>query len=61
MGTYSHGDENFVIEVAFELGDRFRAGRVSAHRVDELGWSTHCWRLAAAKIQKPCGKERIDA
>jgi hypothetical protein len=54
------GDESFVIEVAFALGDRFKAGRVSAHRVDELGWSTHGWRLAAAKIRKLCGKERID-
>lgn len=43
------GDENFVMVTAFALGDRFKSGSVGAHRVDELGWSTHGWRLAMAK------------
>ena len=43
------GDKCFVIEVAFALRDRFKAGSVGAHRVDELGWSTHGWRLATVK------------
>ncbi len=30
------------------LGDRFHSGGVSAHQADNVGWSTHGWRLAAA-------------
>jgi REP element-mobilizing transposase RayT len=53
------GDKCFVIEVAFALGDRFKAGSVGTHRVDELGWSTHGWRLAARKRRKSCRNERV--
>ncbi len=53
------GDKCFVLEVAITLGDRFKAGSVGAHRVEELGWSTHGWRLAAVKRSKTIGKERI--
>jgi hypothetical protein len=53
------GDKCFVIEVAFALGDRFKAGSVGAHRVEELGWSTHGWRLATAKRRKSGRNERV--
>ena len=53
------GDESFVIEVAFALGNRFKAGSVGAHRVEELGWSTHGWRLAAGKRRKSDRNERV--
>jgi hypothetical protein len=53
------GDESFVIEVAFSLGNRFKAGSVGAHRVEELGWSTHGWRLAAGKRRKSDRNERV--
>ena len=53
------GDKCFVIEVAFALGDRFKAGSVGAHRVDELGWSTHGWRLAAGKRRESCRNEGV--
>ena len=46
---------------AFALGDRFKAGSVGAHRVDELGWSTHGWRLAAGKRRKTGRNERVGA
>ena len=46
------GGESFVLSAAFELEDRFKASRVGAHRVDELGWSTHGWRLAGGKRRK---------
>jgi REP element-mobilizing transposase RayT len=55
------GGEHFVISTAFALGDRFKAGSVGAHRVDELGWSTHGWRLAAGKIRKTGRNERVGA
>jgi hypothetical protein len=54
------GDESFVIEVAFSLGNRFKAGSVGAHRVEELGWSTHGWRLAAGKRRKCCRNESVE-
>ena len=54
------GDERFVMVSAFALGDRFKAGSVGAHRVEEIGWSTHGWRLAAGKRRKHCRNERID-
>ncbi|MBO5940461.1 MAG: transposase [Kiritimatiellae bacterium] len=52
------GDKCFVIAAAFALGDRFKAGSVGAHRVEELGWSTHGWRLAEAKRRKRCRNGR---
>lgn len=55
------GGEHFVISTAFALGDRFKAGSVGAHRVDELGWSTHGWRLAAGKRRKIGRNERVGA
>ena len=42
------GDGSFVLATAFALGDRFHSGGVGAHRADDVGWSTHGWRLAAA-------------
>ena len=54
------GDERFVMVSVFALGDRFKAGNVGAHRVEEIGWSTHGWRLAAGKRRKHCRNERID-
>ena len=42
------GDESCVLATAFALGDRFHSGGVGAHRADDVGWSTHGWRLAAA-------------
>ena len=53
------GDERFVMVSVFALGDRFKAGNVGAHRVEEIGWSTHGWRLAAGKRRKHCRNERI--
>ena len=40
------GSEVFVVATAFALGDRFRARRVPARAVEELGFATHGWRLA---------------
>ena len=40
------GSEEFVIETAFVMGDRFRTKRVPARAVEELGFATHGWRLA---------------
>ena len=40
------GSEEFVAAMAFALGDRFRARRVIARVVEELGYATHGWRLA---------------
>ena len=54
------GDERFVMVSAFALGDRFKSGSVGAHRVEEIGWSTHGWRLAAGERRKHCRNERID-
>ena len=51
-------DKRFVMVIVAVLGDRFEEGGVGARRVDELGWSTHGWRLAAAKRRKPCAKEK---
>jgi REP element-mobilizing transposase RayT len=53
------GDVHFVVATAYALGDRFKAGRVSAHRVEELGWSTHGWRMAMAKRRKSGRNERV--
>lgn len=39
------GGAEFVMSMAFSLGDRFRAG-ASAHPVGDVGYSTHGWRLA---------------
>ena len=41
------GDEAFVLETAFALGNRFHSGGVGAHPADNVGWSTHGWRLAS--------------
>ena len=40
------GSEGFVVATVFALGDRFRARRVPARAVEELGYATHGWRLA---------------
>ena len=53
------GDESFVMVSAFALGDRFKAGSVGAHRVEEIGWSTHGWRLAEGERRKHCRIGRI--
>ena len=42
------GSLAFVTAAAFALGDRFRARRVAAREVGELGYATHGWRLAKA-------------
>lgn len=55
------GDAHFVMATAYALGDRFKAGSVGAHRVEEVGWSTHGWRLATAKRRKSDRNERVSA
>jgi hypothetical protein len=55
------GDAHFVMATAYALGDRFKAGSVGAHRVEEVGWSTHGWRLATAKRRKSGRNERVSA
>ena len=40
------GSREYVMSVAFALGDRFRTKTVGAHQAGENGYSTHGWRLA---------------
>jgi REP element-mobilizing transposase RayT len=42
------GSEAFVRDWIARLGDKWRAGHTAAHRVGEIGYSTHGWRLAKA-------------
>ena len=55
------GDAHFVMATAYAVEDRFKAGSVGAHRVEEVGWSTHGWRLATAKRRKSDRNERVSA
>ena len=40
------GSEGFVMKWIGRLGDKWRAKYTAAHRVGEIGYSTHGWRLA---------------
>ena len=40
------GSEAFVMEWIGRLGDKWRARHTAPHRVGEIGYSTHGWRLA---------------
>ena len=44
------GSQAFVSEKAGALGHCFKARSVAAHPVDEIGYSTHGWRLAKAAV-----------
>lgn len=44
------GSFEFVGGIAVALGDRFTARSVVAHPVEDLGYSTHGWKLAAKEV-----------
>ena len=40
------GSREFVVEMTFAFGERFKARHVPARAVEDIGYATHGWRLA---------------
>ena len=49
-GRTVFGSAAFVVEVVATLRDRFRAQRVPARAVEDMGFATHGWRLAEKEV-----------
>ena len=40
------GSREFVVEMTFVFGERFKARHIPARAVEDIGYATHGWRLA---------------